>query len=503
MTDDKTSACGAVAQNTAGIQDDAWVELESDCGLIYYWNRKSLESVQILPEGVEAMWAVGKTADGRACFWKKSSSGEASANPVWALPPSLSAALAGKSWAGKPQAQGTLTPQGALESSTVPVESVEQSCPIAANAPAADAESVGEAVPPQQSAPPVSELATAASVSLVPGVQIPFAAPVAAITPALQATAPITQVGVSSMATSPGPEARVAQASSSASMAHVTSMMDVVPAVLGVVTQVGMHAPRPPKMSMQAVGLIRTNVPHVDATSESAGPSRSAGMDENSDPTEEVASHYEEQVMGTATVAVLRARDGQPPVAAASVHVAQLSAKIAEATSDSMLLRDELSRLKAEMAKLAAMDFSSSEQSKQPVRADPCAIASEPASADRVPAAVAKTSTSMSASVSDRSIVQCAAPAAAEVSSQAPSTHFESTMTGSNSDNVCSQSTEPSCNLKRSRSREGSSKPCNRLTGNLGAYCETNAVKAKKARPSLATLVESQATRGYASLAED
>lgn len=483
MADDKMSACrvSAVPLETAGIQDDAWVELESDCGLIYYWNRKSLESVQMLPKGVEAMWAVRKAADGRACFWQKSRSDETAAKPVWALPPFLSA-LAGQSWAGKPQPQGTLTAQCAPASSIMLTAFVERLTPGAFVVPAVEAEFVGEAVLLQSSY--VSELAAEEPASLVRGMQISSAAPVEAETPAVHVSAPIAQDSVTPPATLPEPKAHLAQASPSVSMANATSIVDAVPVVQGETAQVRVGVPMSPNMSMQAAGLITENTPTEAATHPTcAAPVLSTDMAEKPPPLEVVKSHYDKQEVETANEPVLRTTERELTASYPPVDVAQLSARIAEATSDSMQLREEMSRLKAELAELAAAG-SSSERSAEPVLANAPAFAPEPVSADRLIMTLGKTSAGVSASFSQSSMVQCDGAAAAELISQGPCTRFESKVCSSTSGNVCSYSSELACNVKKPRSREGSNtQPPQVAPSNMGARCETNESSAKKQIP--------------------
>lgn len=467
MADDTMSSCrvSVAAQETAGIQDAAWVELESDCGFIYYWNRKSLESVQMLPKGVEAMWAVRKTADGRACFWQKSRSDETAAKPVWALPPFLSA-LAGQSWAGKPQPQGTLTAQCARASSTVLTASVQGVTPGASIVPAVEAKIVVEAVPLQSSS--VSELAAEEPASLVPGMQIPFAEPVAAETPALQVSAPMAQDSVTQLATLPGPKVHLAQASPSVSMANATSIVDAVPGVQGVMTQARVGAPMSPNMSVQAA---------TETMPTRAAPVLSTGMAEKPAPLEVVNSHDGKQEAEAANRPLLRTTARELAASDPPADVAQLSAKIAEATSDSLQLREELSRLKAEMAELAAAG-SSSERSAEPVRAP------EPASDDRLPTTLEETSAGVSAPVSDSSTVQCAGATAAILISQRPGAHFASKECCSTTGNACSNSTELSRNAKKARSRERSNTlPHQDAPSSMETHCETNETRAKTRIP--------------------
>eukprot|EP00930_Biecheleria_cincta_P096784 TRINITY_DN88583_c0_g1_i1.p1 TRINITY_DN88583_c0_g1~~TRINITY_DN88583_c0_g1_i1.p1 ORF type:complete len:958 (-),score=134.86 TRINITY_DN88583_c0_g1_i1:200-3001(-) len=470
-----------MAQEATGIQDDAWVELESDCGLIYYWNRKSLESVQMLPKGVEAMWAVRKSADGRACFWQKPRSDETAAKPmIWALPPSLSA-LAGQSWAGKPQAQGTLTEQSVPAISTALTASVERSELGASIAPAVEAEFGGEAVPLQLPALSVSELAVEEPVSLVLGMHISSAAPVPAAISASQASTCIAQDSVISPAASPGSNAHVAHASLSMSLGPAPSIVVAVPVVQSVVTQVREGAPVPPDMSMQSAGLITHAEPMVSATH----PTCSAiepGMAEKAATLEVVQSQYDKQEVETANAPGFRTRERELSALNPPVDVVHLSAKIAEATSDSMQLREELSRLKAELAALATAG-SPSEQSVEPVHANASAFAPKPTSADRLTVTLKETSADISASVSDSRMVQCADAAVAEAMSQDPCARFESTMSNITSSNACGSS-ELAQNVKKVRSRERSStQPHQVAPSNMGAHCETNESWAKTRIP--------------------
>ncbi|CAK9050539.1 unnamed protein product [Durusdinium trenchii] len=64
------------------VLTEVWVELKTDDGRIYFWNRHDNSRAWSLPEGEEVKWIGEKSPDGRTYYWSRKSK-----ETVWVLPP--------------------------------------------------------------------------------------------------------------------------------------------------------------------------------------------------------------------------------------------------------------------------------------------------------------------------------------------------------------------------------------------------------------------------------
>eukprot|EP00928_Gymnodinium_smaydae_P047048 TRINITY_DN31386_c0_g1_i1.p1 TRINITY_DN31386_c0_g1~~TRINITY_DN31386_c0_g1_i1.p1 ORF type:complete len:1357 (-),score=281.14 TRINITY_DN31386_c0_g1_i1:135-4136(-) len=65
-----------------GGADAVWVELKTEDGRTYFWNRKENTRAWVLPEGVTVKWVGQKSPDGRTYYWSRGTK-----ETVWVLPP--------------------------------------------------------------------------------------------------------------------------------------------------------------------------------------------------------------------------------------------------------------------------------------------------------------------------------------------------------------------------------------------------------------------------------
>ncbi|CAE7575369.1 prp40, partial [Symbiodinium microadriaticum] len=63
------------------VQTEVWVELKTDDGRVYFWNRRDNSRAWKLPEGEEVKWIGENTKDGRTYYWSRTSK-----ETVWVLP---------------------------------------------------------------------------------------------------------------------------------------------------------------------------------------------------------------------------------------------------------------------------------------------------------------------------------------------------------------------------------------------------------------------------------
>lgn len=64
------------------VVDEAFVELKTDDGRTYFWNRRENSRTWALPEGVSVKWVGQKAPDGRTYYWSR-----VNKETVWVLPP--------------------------------------------------------------------------------------------------------------------------------------------------------------------------------------------------------------------------------------------------------------------------------------------------------------------------------------------------------------------------------------------------------------------------------
>eukprot|EP00439_Symbiodinium_sp_Y106_P072702 s1759_g13.t1 len=72
---------GAVETKAEMVQTEVWVELKTDDGRVYFWNRRDNSRAWKLPEGEEVKWIGEKAKDGRTYYWSRTSK-----ETVWVLP---------------------------------------------------------------------------------------------------------------------------------------------------------------------------------------------------------------------------------------------------------------------------------------------------------------------------------------------------------------------------------------------------------------------------------
>ncbi|CAK0830846.1 unnamed protein product [Prorocentrum cordatum] len=63
------------------VQDEAWVQMRSSNGRVYFWSRREKASKWELPLGTCAAWTSATSSDGRTYYWNKQG------RSVWKLPP--------------------------------------------------------------------------------------------------------------------------------------------------------------------------------------------------------------------------------------------------------------------------------------------------------------------------------------------------------------------------------------------------------------------------------
>mmetsp|Transcript_41611 Transcript_41611/g.75466 ORF Transcript_41611/g.75466 Transcript_41611/m.75466 type:complete len:1170 (+) Transcript_41611:58-3567(+) len=178
------------------VQDEALVELKTEEGKTYFWNRRDNSRAWVLPEGVAVKWVGQKTQDGRTYYWSRGTK-----ETVWVLPPLPEQADEGERAEGK-------TPETALQDeqqapSNVPPLPVAPAPPLpilASPEPPEDSaqrldnsagmEGLGAAVvqqAPEATLPPAPQGPPAPTVSEVVALEVQPVQPVAAAPPQPQA----------------------------------------------------------------------------------------------------------------------------------------------------------------------------------------------------------------------------------------------------------------------------------------------------------------------------